>query len=72
MRHSRFTGPDKVSRNLKATAVLTVPCVVFLLFLIFVQGIGEAWVGLAIVIGLWGLLYWRFQGVGRRGLPPQR
>lgn len=71
MDSNRFTGADKTRRNLKATVILSVPVLLLLVFLIVVKGIVEAWAGLVIVAVLWGLIYWRFKGVGGQGLPPQ-
>jgi hypothetical protein len=68
----RFTDADKVQRNLKFTTFASVLCVLLLLFLIAVRGVAAAWVGLAIVGVMWALIFWRFKGVGLRGLPPQK
>ncbi|MFD5558451.1 hypothetical protein ACFWIA_32035 [Streptomyces sp. NPDC127068] len=72
MQHDRFTGADKVRRNSTWAAIASVPTVFLLLFLVFVQKLTGAWVGLAILAALWLLALWRFTGVGTRGLPPQR
>jgi hypothetical protein len=68
----RFTGADKVQRNLKFTTFASVPCILLLLFLIVIKGMTEAWIGLAIMGIMWALIFWRFKGVGVRGLPPQK
>ncbi len=72
MSRERFTGVSKTRRNLRWTAIATVPCVVLLLYLIAVQKVSEAWVGMGIVAAIWALLVWRFKDVGSDGLPPQR
>ncbi|MCM2387493.1 hypothetical protein [Streptomyces albipurpureus] len=72
MHHNRFTGADRVRRNFTWAAMVSVPTVIFLLFLVFVQNLTGAWIGLVMVALLWLLVLWRFTGVGTRGLPPQR
>jgi hypothetical protein len=72
MSQHRFTDVGKTRRNLRWTASATVPCVLLLLYLIAVQNISEAWVGVGILAAVWVLLIWRFKGVGTDGLPPQR
>jgi hypothetical protein len=72
MDQGRFTDASRTRRNVRWTAIATVPCVLFLLYLVAVQQISEAWVGIGIVVAIWALLAWRFKGVGTEGLPPQR
>ena len=72
MNQERFTDASKTRRNLRWTIIATVPCVLILLYLIAVQKINEAWVGVGIVAAVWALLIWRFKGVSTGGLPPQR
>ncbi len=67
-----FTHADRTRRNLRWATIASVPCVLFLIYLIVAQGITEAWVGLVILGALWALVVWRFKGVGSKGLPPQR
>ncbi|MFE9663196.1 hypothetical protein [Streptomyces sp. NPDC005955] len=71
MQQHRFTGTDKVRRSFTWAVVVSVPTVILLLFLVFVQNLAGAWVGLAILAALWLLALWRFTGVGTRGLPPR-
>jgi hypothetical protein len=66
-----FTGADKVKRNVKFTAIATVPVLVIAVFLL-VQGISEAWILIALAAVVWILLGVRFAGVGTRGLPDQK
>ncbi|MGW7264905.1 hypothetical protein [Streptomyces sp. NPDC054842] len=72
MKQERFTDASNTRRNLRWTTIATVPCVLILLYLILMQGISAAWIGLGIVVMIWVLLIWRFKGVGSDGLPPQR
>ncbi|MFJ4691141.1 hypothetical protein [Streptomyces sp. NPDC088766] len=67
-----FTASSKTRRNLRWTTIATVPCLLFLLYLIVVQGITEAWIGMGIVAAVWALIMWRFKGLGSSGLSPQR
>ncbi|WP_081240100.1 hypothetical protein [Streptomyces viridosporus] len=66
-----FTGADKVKRNLKFTAIATVPVLVVAIFLLN-RGISEAWILIALAAAVWTLLWVRFAGVGTRGLPDQK
>ncbi|MFC9287034.1 hypothetical protein [Streptomyces sp. NPDC057052] len=67
-----FTDAGKTRRNLRWTTMATVPCLLFLLYLIVAQGITEAWIGMGIVAAVWALIMWRFKDLGSSGLPPRR
>jgi len=71
MDHNYFTGADKTMRNLKITAMISVP-VVLMAILMLLQGASGGWIVLGIVAFIWILISWRFAGVGKKGLPEQK